>query len=412
MTRLRAFTQVSCRFVNAQMAGRSNASMRNEENRRTSIRSQHRADPSVSDAKTPAADMYIRGIGTATPSTRYTKAECLTAFEQSDWFGRLDARAHLIARTVLQRDNGIAARRLAVATLDEVFRIDPETLAQRFLAHAPGLAASAATQALQTGEVAVQGIDAVVVSTCTGYLCPGLSGYVAEHLGLRKDVQAFDLVGQGCAAALPNMQLGRALLASGACENVLSVCVEISSAAMYLDNDPGVLISACLFGDGAGAAVLSRTPPAAGSGNRRIAWIDNSSLLDPSQRDALKFETRQGMLRNVLTRAVPVLAADHALRVLHTVLTRAGLHSDDISTWILHAGGRDVLQAVERRFELQAADLRYSAAMLREYGNLSSAFVYFVLEAAIADAAPDGWWWLSSFGAGFSCHGALLRVEG
>ena len=53
---------------------------------------------------------------------------------------------------------------------------------------------------------------------------------------------------------------------------------------------------------------------------------------------------------------------------------------------------------------------RYSAAMLREYGNLSSAFVYFVLEAALADDAPAGWWWLSSFGAGFSCHGALLRV--
>ena len=355
--------------------------------------------------------MFIRGVGTATPTTRYTKAECLAAFEQSDWFGRLDARSHLIARTVLQRDNGIDARRLAVSRLDEVFRIDPDTLAQRFLAHAPGLAAGAAAQALQAAAVAVQDIDAVVVSTCTGYLCPGLSGYVAERLGLRADVQAFDLVGQGCAAALPNMQLGRALLGSGVCEHVLSVCVEVSSAAMFLDNDPGVLISACLFGDGAGAAVLSRAPPALGSDSRRIAWIDNGSLLDPSERDALKFETRHGMLRNVLTRAVPVLAADHALRVLQTVLGRAGLHGGDITTWILHAGGRDVLQAVERRFELQPADLRYSAAMLREYGNLSSAFVYFVLQTAIADAAPDGWWWLSAFGAGFSCHGALLRVQ-
>jgi alkylresorcinol/alkylpyrone synthase len=49
--------------------------------------------------------------------------------------------------------------------------------------------------------------------------------------------------------------------------------------------------------------------------------------------------------------------------------------------------------------------------MLREYGNLSSAFVYFVLAAALADEAPGGWWWLSSFGAGFSCHGALLKVD-
>ena len=366
----------------------------------------------MTDTLTPMASMFIRGIGTAAPTTRYTKAECLTAFEQSDWFGRLDARSHLIARTVLQRDNGIDARRLAVAELDEVFHIEPDTLAQRFLQHAPALASHAAAQALEAAELAVHDIDAVVVSTCTGYLCPGLSGYVAERLGLRPDVQAFDLVGQGCAAALPNMQLGRALLASGASRHVLSVCVEVSSAAMYLDNDPGVLISACLFGDGAGAAVLSHAPPAAGSASRRIGWIDSSSLLVPSQRDALKFETRQGMLRNVLTRAVPALAADHAFAVLQTVLTRAGLHGGDIASWILHAGGRDVLQAVERRFELQPTDLRYSAAMLREYGNLSSAFVYFVLQAAIADDAPDGWWWLSSFGAGFSCHGALLEVRG
>ena len=70
-----------------------------------------------------------------------------------------------------------------------------------------------------------------------------------------------------------------------------------------------------------------------------------------------------------------------------------------------------LLLAVEREFGLGAQDLRYSAAMLHEYGNLSSAFVYFVLEAALADHAPDGWWWLSSFGAGFSCHGALLEVR-
>jgi alkylresorcinol/alkylpyrone synthase len=105
------------------------------------------------------------------------------------------------------------------------------------------------------------------------------------------------------------------------------------------------------------------------------------------------------------------LAAEYAYQVLNTVLTRNGLEPDDVRAWILHAGGRDVLLALERRFERPAEDFRYSAAMLREFGNLSSAFVYFVLQAALLDEAPDGWWWLSSFGAGFSCHGALLRVH-
>lgn len=356
----------------------------------------------------PSSPMVFRSFGTATPVARYSKAECLAAFQASDWYARLGPRSHLIARTVLQRDNGIETRRLAVDSLAEVFTIDPNTLARRFLAHAPGLAAKAGERALRDAGLDAADIDAVVVSTCTGYVCPGLSGHVVERLGLRADVQAFDLVGQGCAAALPNFQLGRAMLASGAAEHVLSVCVEVSSAAMYLDDDPGVLISACLFGDGAGAAVLSRQAKPDG---RRVEWIDSTSLIDPSERKALMFEQRDGMLRNILTRAVPALAAEHAQRVLETVLGRAGLSPADISAWIMHAGGRDVLAALERRFELDPSDLRYSAAMLREYGNLSSAFVYFVLQAALADNARGGWWWLSSFGAGFACHGALLKVH-
>lgn len=351
--------------------------------------------------------MFVNGIGTATPPARYTKAECWKAFQSSDWYARLDARAHAVAKTVLQRDNGIEARRLALGSLAEVFQIDPDTLRRRFIASAPKLAAEAGACALSDARMSPADIDAVIVSTCTGYLCPGLSGYVVEDLGLKADVQAFDLVGQGCAAALPNMRLGSALLESGHSRNVLSICVEVSSAAMYLDNDPGVLVSACLFGDGAGAAVLSQKEPAH---RRRIAWTDSESLIGPGDRNALMFEQRQGMLRNILTRAVPTMAADYAYRVLDTVLRRAGISGSQISAWIMHAGGRDVLLSLEKRFGLEARDFRYSAAMLREYGNLSSAFLYFVLQAALADGAPGGWWWLSTFGAGFSCHGALLEV--
>jgi alkylresorcinol/alkylpyrone synthase len=219
--------------------------------------------------------MFFRGIGTATPESRYTKAQCLEAFQASDWYAQLDMRSHLIARTVLQRDNGIESRRLAVDNLAEVFAIDPSTLAQRFLKHAPVLAAKAGKRALAASGLEPGDIGAVTVSTCTGYLCPGLSGYVIEVLGLRVEVLAFDLVGQGCAAALPNFQLGHALLVSNACEHVLSICVEVSSAAIYLYNDAGVLISACLFGDGAGAAVLSRLASIAG---RHVEWIASAAF--------------------------------------------------------------------------------------------------------------------------------------
>jgi alkylresorcinol/alkylpyrone synthase len=352
--------------------------------------------------------MFVNAIGTALPPRRYTKSECWDAFHGSAWFDRLDARARTVAQMVLTRNNGIEARRLALESLDEVFAIDPDTLQRRYATHAPRLAAGAGALALQRAGISPAAIDAVVVSTCTGYLCPGLSGYVLEHLGLRADVLGFDLVGQGCAGALPNWQLANALLGSAQAEHVLSICVEVCSAAMYLDNDPGVLISACLFGDGAGAAVLSRRP---GPQARRVEWRGSRSLTNPAARESLRFEQRGGLLRNILTREVPRLAALHAEQVLRDALLDVGVERDAISGWILHAGGRDVLLALQETLGMPSEDLRYSRTALREYGNLSSAFVYFVLDAALADAAPGGHWWMSSFGAGFTCHGALLAVE-
>lgn len=351
--------------------------------------------------------MFINGIGTATPPRSYTKAECWDAFKNSDWFGKLNLRAHAVAQAVLTHDNGIESRYLAVDSLAQTFDIDADTLHRRFLDNAPQLASRAGAQALLASGVQNQQIDAVVVSTCTGYLCPGLSGYVIEALGLRSTVLAFDLVGQGCAAAVPNLQMAEALIASNRCQHVLSICVEICSAAMYLDNDPGVMISACLFGDGAGAAVVSAEPAA---GRRRIRWHRSGSSIDTAERSALQFEHRQGLLRNILTRRVPQLAGGQAQQLLETVLQAADLHKSDINGWIMHAGGRDVLLALQKTFAVDAAAFRYSTAMLRQYGNLSSAFVYFVLQAAMSDDAEGGWWWLASFGAGFSCHGALLEV--
>jgi alkylresorcinol/alkylpyrone synthase len=352
--------------------------------------------------------MYVNALGTAVPARRYTKSECWDAFRGSEWFERLDVRSRLLAKHVLTRNNGIEARRLAVEDLDEVFSIDADTLQRRFSRHAPQLASDAGRKALAHAALEPQSIDALIVSTCTGYLCPGLTGYVAERLGLRRDVLGFDLVGQGCAGALPNWQVAQALLESGRCDQVLSVCVEVCSAAMYLDDDPGVLVSACLFGDGAGAAVLSRARP---QGRRRVEWRDSASVTDPAAREALRFEHRGGLLRNILTREVPKLAALHAEEVLERTLRRADLTRAQIAGWIMHAGGRDVLLALEDRLAMDGEALRYSRDALREFGNLSSAFVYFVLEAALNDAAPGGWWWMSSFGAGFTCHGALLAVE-
>ena len=351
--------------------------------------------------------MFIAGLGTATPPKQYTQIQCWEAIQDAKQFAQLDRRAHAILQGVLLHDNGIATRSLALDSLDEIFAIDPNTLHRRFECHAPLLASEAASGALHQAGLQPHAIDAVIISTCTGYLCPGLSSYVMEALGLKQNVLALDLVGQGCGAALPNLRTAEALLSSQQCEAVLSICVEICSAAFYLDNDPGVLISACLFGDGAGAAILTAAPNPA---MRSIEWREAHSLHNTDVREALRFEQKDGMLRNVLSPQVPSLAAHHAAIVLETVLHNAGMSRSDITTWIWHAGGRKVLEALQETLELTAADVHWSSQVLSEFGNLSSPFVYFVLRAALRGNPPGGWWWMSSFGAGFSCHGALLKV--
>ena len=351
--------------------------------------------------------MFITGLGTATPPRRHQQRECWEALQAAEPFARLSNRSKGILKKVLLGDNGIATRHLALDPLSDAFDLAPDALHARFAKHAPVLAAQAAAEALRNAALGPEGIDAVVISTCTGYLCPGLTSYVSELLGLRADVLALDLVGQGCGAALPNWRTAEALLAGGRCEKVLSICVEVCSAAFFLDNDPGVLISACLFGDGAGAAILSNAFP---PNQRRVEWKTAGSILSPEHRDYLRFEQRDGMLRNVLARQVPSLASKHAARVFVEMLAQTGLKRDQITAWILHAGGRDVLLALQERLGLTEPDLRWSAVVLRDFGNLSSPFVLFVLKAALADDAPGGLWWMSSFGAGFSCHGALLEV--
>jgi predicted naringenin-chalcone synthase len=351
--------------------------------------------------------MYIIGIGTATPSHRYTQMDCWQAVQRTARFKKLSTRSKAILKKVLTGDNGIATRHFALEKLESVFDMNPDALHARFIQHAPALAAAAAERALAQSKIRPREIDAVLISTCTGYLCPGLTSYAVERLGLRPDVQALDLVGQGCGAAIPNLEAARALLAAG-CQHALSICVEVCSAAFYLDDDAGVLISACIFGDGASATVVSSDHK---NGARRVKWKTSVSLVKPADREALRFEQKDGMLRNILTPQVPSLAAQSVGQIFDDTLSRAGVARKQINGWILHPGGRDVLLALRERFQLSAHDVRWSEAVLRDHGNMSSPSVVFALHAALSDSAPGGVWWMSSFGAGFSCFGALLEVE-
>ncbi len=347
--------------------------------------------------------MFLHALTTALPPASYTQAECWSIAQRSEARHRLSRRSVLTLRAILLHDSGITSRHFAMPDLDRVFSLTPDELNEGFRLQAPRLATRALASALTQAGLVPGQVDALIVCTCTGYLCPGVTSYVAEQLGLRTEVFLQDLVGHGCGAAIPSLRMAQGILAAQPAAVVACVAVEVCSAAFFLDDDPGVLVSACLFGDGAAATIWRGTPA-----RRALRCHAFTTLHQPENRDRIRFEMRDGKLRNLLHATVPELAAGAVGRLLAEERKRPG--GRPISRVIAHGGGRDVLDAVER--SCAGVQLDASRQVLRECGNMSSPSVLFALERALQKGSPDeqGDWWLTSFGAGFSAHGCRIGL--
>ena len=151
--------------------------------------------------------MFLIGLGTAVPPNRYTQRECFDALQTAPFLSTLQPRSRALLRKVLLGANGITARYLALNPLAEGLDLNPNTLHVRFSRHAPTLATQAAERALTDAGCAARDIDALVISTCTGYVCPGLTSYVAERLALPADV--FTLGPGGAGLRCRGTQLAR-----------------------------------------------------------------------------------------------------------------------------------------------------------------------------------------------------------
>jgi len=348
--------------------------------------------------------MFLHALATAVPPAVFTQADCWEIFLHSPVKERVSRRTQLILRTILKGDSGVATRHFAVPEIGGVFDLTSDQLNAAFRTEAPHLAGRALTAALAKAGVNAGEIDALLICTCAGYLCPGVSSYVAEQLGLRTDAYLQDLVGLGCGAAIPTLRAAQGVLAAKPDAVVACVAVEICSAAFYLDDDPGVIISACLFSDGAAATIWRSTP---GENGWRCHGFDTLHL--PADRDRLRFEQRDGKLRNLLDASVPALAAGAVSRLFATAREQAGARP--ISRIIAHPGGRDVLNAVEAA--IPGYPLDASRRVLHDCGNMSSPSVLFALEEAMRNDQPgaNADWWLVSFGAGFSAHACRFGVE-
>ncbi len=311
--------------------------------------------------------------------------------QRGDFLKSLRARScGLIEKVLTHGASGIDRRNLALESIESSFTQDAESLSLAFEREAPVLAAAALAKALkQAGQVA-QEVDALFLCTCTGYLCPGVSSYVAEALGLRDDVYLADLVGLGCGAAIPVMRAAQGFLAANPGAVVATVAVELCSAAFFANDEPGVLISLCLFGDGAAAAIWKGEGR---PGDWQAGCFTTTHL--PEEREKVRFVNSAGRLKNQLHRAVPGLAAEAVAKLF---AKRQG-EPDQV---LAHSGGRDVVDALEGVLPFQLSETR---AVLKDHGNMSSPAVLFALERRLAENRPsDRRLWLTAFGAGFAAH--------
>lgn len=339
--------------------------------------------------------MYLRALSTAVPSRSFTQESCWEAMRDSDLFTHLKPRSTgLLEKILTGGTSGIRSRSLALESVRQSFDAGADELNLRFEREAPAVAASALSDALhQSGHGASQ-IDALFVCTCTGYLCPGLTSHIAELTKMRHDVFLADIVGLGCGAAIPTMRTAQGFLAANPGATVATVAVEICSAAFFADDDPGVLISLCLFGDGAAAAIWTSEGAPADWQAGHFATTHR-----PEEREKVRFVNSGGKLKNQLHRSVPALAA-RAVAELYS------LRKGEPDQVLAHSGGRDVIEALESVLPFELTETR---DVLRDFGNMSSPAVLFALEQRLKqNRSDDRRLWLTAFGAGFAAHACEL----
>lgn len=286
----------------------------------------------------------------------------------------------------------------------------PDQLHARYREGALHLACQAAKECLGSAGLREADVDCILVASCTGYLCPDLSTLLAGHLSFRSDVQRGALLGHGCAGALPLLQRASDYASAHPGRRVLAIAVEVCSAAYYIDSSLETVIGNAICADGA-AAVLLSVRAGRQTGSRLPAVLGFHTVLDSANQDKVGFEQKEGKLRIILAADIRDLAGPVMDRCLNGLLEPRGLRRKDIRFWILHPGGRKVLDNAARYLQLEEEQLRFSRHVLRNFGNMSSPTVLFVLNEVLRSGQPRAgdYGLLMALGPGFVAEAALLQ---
>ena len=303
------------------------------------------------------------------------------------------ASARAMARSALVEKRYFADDPLAEGYGDQSF----EVRNRKSIKAATELSLRAAKQAIENAQLTPADIDAVITVTVTGVMIPGLDVYLCNALDLPDDVVRMPAMQVGCAGGAWAMMMADRLCRSG-CKNVLIACAEISSVNWHNSvTTTDQLVSGLIFGDGAAAAVVRGE---AGSG---LSITGTTMGLVPNSWSSLGMNALNQGLEVVLRKNVPSLLQD-ATDHFHAIAARQGIAVRDFRHFVVHPGGRRILENFEKIFDVPKDALHHSYDCMRENGNISSASILDVLRRLFqsGSASAGETVFFGGFGPGFS----------
>jgi alpha-pyrone synthase len=281
---------------------------------------------------------------------------------------------------------------------------------QFYQTYAAKIAESAAEQAIQQAKLAPEAITHLIVISCTGFSAPGLDVHLIQHLGLRSDVDRTMIGFMGCYAAFNGLKTAHAICQSNAKARVLVVCVELCTLHFQAEDTIESVVINAIFGDGAAAAILSSQSSSEAAG--QLAYVDGYSLLTPDSLDLMHWKIGNTGFLMGLSSKVPAAIVEHLPHYLKTLLDRHDLTQAAIDFWAIHPGGRQIVDQIQSLLELSDNMVADSYAVLREYGNMSSTTILFILKRLLAQhqaGASFGNGVAMAFGPGLTIEGCLFQ---
>ena len=349
--------------------------------------------------------VYLRSLETALPPTVLIQSEARDVFAAQPGLTRLGTR--LVATCF--DSAAIDTRYTAVDELTSDSRaenprffdpgtgllLSPSTKVRNeiFATEATKLFIEAARKALDAcSGIDVLDITHLVTVSCTGFFNPGPDYKIVRALGLNPAVQRYHLGFMGCYAAFPALRAAKSFCEADPNAVVLVVCAELCSLHVRTSNDPDTIMGSALFADGAAAAVITaRNVP----NEPALMQLDHfETVLTPVGEDSMAWNIGDEGFEMVLGNYVPHIIDDHIIGALEPLLAREvsllGLPYRDIRHWAIHPGGRSILDKVQSRLELSDEQLVPARETLRNFGNMSSATVLFVLRHILDLPPADG----------------------